>query len=1223
MQESAEAGWQQLVAAAAAGDVENLATLAGAKFVAKTAGTPASQMLFRIFVNKAGGNDASPSRLAALHGMGNILGRGVPADDADGAFSHATLTLLSAALARHRSSLDLQRHDAVVQEQAARALAKWASSGGAGIIWADGAARSALVAAITSPGCHDSIRFQALRALCAIGEADPTARGSVWTEAGGALVALGGACESKETVRVEALKTLASLASDAQRALMWQDTALITSLLAMRQGMRQGMRYAPDAIIVASLSVMERLATDLENNGASMWTYCGRNHVAFFARSAEGVVRLAALRVLVQMCRTPANRCPMWCEAIQKILSEALWSRCAQEVDCAAELAAELSEEEDLRWAMWTHDMGCAAALGVRLVDLASVGPHDVGQSEGGAAEAAAEVEAVAARAGAAGPADRTAHAHTPAHAHAVRAIANFTMADAPRRSMDNFAMKHTAAHKLIRTLFATTASPPAVATHAVRGLAALVADSFFTDLHAQALAYAQHVLRGSADLASDVSDARDARLALREGTLRLLAHLDAQPHLEAVWEAAELRAVVLGSAAVGQPHNGRVAALRVLAKLAGQPRFVEAVWEGACGLLVDAVAEHEPLRVRMQAGLGLVHHAQQRVLWREHVVSHAGGALQDLLMVLRTTEVAHLNGLGLSLHELESFFFHATALLTSRDEPEDAGDGEVVGERRVRARHDVAPLLILRQMWFRQQGEEGSALTKTLNLRQMDLFGSFTAEAKRLEAARELLCAQVKVVFAVDGVRSMGSDEGGLRRQAFVDFGATLATISATDTPADQLSAPTPSLGRRPSLFALTPAGDLVPSSAEALSGEVGWTDTEGNVHVPRLGQAILDRYYYTGAIFGLALVNRCSLGVTFAAHVVQQLRDERVTDEQLLLYHQQTEVTEQAKAFLPELLEKPLEQHGLVGETALPFQAMETDTPLVAVADAVVTDENKALYVRQLLHHKLVASIEEQVHALRAGLRAATQPSAEATGGVALAILSTPDLSLQWRGITVDDSAIESWRARTVVRGDDQLLLRQAEWLWAWLRVASVTVREQVLHFATGSSRLPPDEGMWHFSLCREHQAVCVKETCAPLRIEVTLGCSGARTIPFEVCRTSPYERQMKVRVKATCRAPLPTLEAGDILVEVDGKPLDKSGVVEVKPSTRWQEGSVSFVTQKLDMKHTFVFERRLPPNVMLARAATCANQLSLPRWLTAKELERGMLRTLELGSGSFGLV
>ena len=132
-----------------------------------------------------------------------------------------------------------------------------------------------------------------------------------------------------------------------------------------------------------------------------------------------------------------------------------------------------------------------------------------------------------------------------------------------------------------------------------------------------------------------------------------------------------------------------------------------------------------------------------------------------------------------------------------------------------------------------------------------------------------EVASAKVVVEFA----GQQGVDGGGLRRQCFTEFGKQLATtrLAPDETAAGTSSnAPTDSA---PPLFKLSETGRLVPSSAETLMRRVGEATEPHGPIVPIISSGVLSQYRACGRACGLALVNKCQLGLPFARYFVRLL--------------------------------------------------------------------------------------------------------------------------------------------------------------------------------------------------------------------------------------------------------------------------------------------------------------------------------------------------------------
>jgi len=135
--------------------------------------------------------------------------------------------------------------------------------------------------------------------------------------------------------------------------------------------------------------------------------------------------------------------------------------------------------------------------------------------------------------------------------------------------------------------------------------------------------------------------------------------------------------------------------------------------------------------------------------------------------------------------------------------------------------------------------------------------------------SSAEVASAKVEVEFA----GQLGQDAGGLRRHCFTEFGKQLAKArSAPDETAAGTSSNAPAVSAPP-LFKLTETGKLVPSSAETLMRRVGTAEEPHGPIVPEISSAVLSQYHACGRACGLALVNKCQLGLPFARYFVRLL--------------------------------------------------------------------------------------------------------------------------------------------------------------------------------------------------------------------------------------------------------------------------------------------------------------------------------------------------------------
>ena len=122
------------------------------------------------------------------------------------------------------------------------------------------------------------------------------------------------------------------------------------------------------------------------------------------------------------------------------------------------------------------------------------------------------------------------------------------------------------------------------------------------------------------------------------------------------------------------------------------------------------------------------------------------------------------------------------------------------------------------------------------------------------------------------------------------------------------------------------------------------------------------------------------------------------------------------------------------------------------------VVTDENKAEYVRLIAHHKMTAAIRAQIDAFLDGFYELVPPDL-------ISIFSPTELELLVCGMPEID--IDDLQANTEYRryreSDDVIV-----WFWSTLRGFSKEERARLLQFVTGTSKV--NEHMFCSKLCKQ---------------------------------------------------------------------------------------------------------------------------------------------------------
>eukprot|EP00930_Biecheleria_cincta_P003788 TRINITY_DN104700_c0_g1_i1.p1 TRINITY_DN104700_c0_g1~~TRINITY_DN104700_c0_g1_i1.p1 ORF type:complete len:525 (+),score=95.40 TRINITY_DN104700_c0_g1_i1:135-1709(+) len=111
-------------------------------------------------------------------------------------------------------------------------------------------------------------------------------------------------------------------------------------------------------------------------------------------------------------------------------------------------------------------------------------------------------------------------------------------------------------------------------------------------------------------------------------------------------------------------------------------------------------------------------------------------------------------------------------------------------------------------------------------------------------------------------------------------------------------------------------------------------------------------------------------------------------------------------------------------------------------------VTEENKGEYLRLLCEHHLCGDMQEQIQVLVEGFRDIFPKDILACSGI-----SHRELALLISGFPELD--VDDWRRNTALNstGSDELI----EWFWEMVKEMTTEERAKLLHFATGSSRLP----------------------------------------------------------------------------------------------------------------------------------------------------------------------
>lgn len=262
---------------------------------------------------------------------------------------------------------------------------------------------------------------------------------------------------------------------------------------------------------------------------------------------------------------------------------------------------------------------------------------------------------------------------------------------------------------------------------------------------------------------------------------------------------------------------------------------------------------------------------------------------------------------------------------------------------------------------------------------------------------------------------------------------------------------------GSAPKLFKLTEKGSVAPSGAETLCKRVGKATADGQIIVPEVNAATIERYRAVGCVCALALANKLTLGITFARYFLRLVLDEPPTELNEL--QAEAEAEDPLLASHAALLQQPLDELNLTDCLTMSRQTTTQHyvAPLAPDPESVVTDADKEVWLRRKLEHQLVHTIAAQAHAFREGV-------CKVLGPHGLSLLSAAELQELWGGHAIDDERLAQWCAAADTSGIDAGL---GELFWQWLQESSQEKRAQVLQFATGATRLPSEMHGWHFTI------------------------------------------------------------------------------------------------------------------------------------------------------------
>jgi hypothetical protein len=295
------------------------------------------------------------------------------------------------------------------------------------------------------------------------------------------------------------------------------------------------------------------------------------------------------------------------------------------------------------------------------------------------------------------------------------------------------------------------------------------------------------------------------------------------------------------------------------------------------------------------------------------------------------------------------------------------------------------------------------------------------------------------------------GQDAGGLTR----DFFSSVATALGSAGPSELR------------VFKLTPAGSLVPLAPILLQSQPSEESTRMTVDSRTMSKAetamvlteqMAAQYRAIGRLSGMAILHGHKLGRPFAGyflrcvcqdepHSLEDLQREFTAEESVPATGLSTAVDFRGRS---DFLSRNLSSDGLDGVLTMTRQLSGTATEVELVrggSTLVVTNSTKVDWLRKSLHHKLVASVEQQAAAFREGLL-------EVVPGEVLKWFSAAELRDIFGGHAIDDTSLEQWQLHTRVDHD---VTREAQWLWEWLKVQTVERRADLLAFMTGSSAVP----------------------------------------------------------------------------------------------------------------------------------------------------------------------
>jgi E3 ubiquitin-protein ligase HUWE1 len=202
------------------------------------------------------------------------------------------------------------------------------------------------------------------------------------------------------------------------------------------------------------------------------------------------------------------------------------------------------------------------------------------------------------------------------------------------------------------------------------------------------------------------------------------------------------------------------------------------------------------------------------------------------------------------------------------------------------------------------------------------------------------------------------------------------------------------------------------------------------------------LEFFKFVGRILGMTIVNNYNVGAYFDKSVFKSILKRKCSLSDL------EEIDETYYNSLVAIRDEP------AADSDLTFEHEISELGDVKTIDLIpngrnidVTDENKAQYIDLKVQVMLYGVVKAQLNALRGGLY-------EVIDSDLISIFTESELELLICGNPLID--IEDWKNNTLYLGFDESsdLIR---WFWSAVEEFSQSERAKLLHFATGTSRVP----------------------------------------------------------------------------------------------------------------------------------------------------------------------